>query len=111
MGGLFAHYAVLNRPDVFGKAVIFSPSFWYADKCFSFTKTHVKNATNSKLYYLAGDSESEEMVENINRMVALMKDQHFPDNNIIEKIIVNGKHNESMWKSNFTDAICWLFSE
>ncbi len=111
MGGLFSQYAAIKRPDVFGKAAIFSPSFWYADECFSFSKTHVKNARNSKLYYMAGDSESEAMVENINQMIVLMKDQNFPEHNIKEKIVLNGIHNESLWRSGFTDAVCWLFSE
>ncbi|WP_339917230.1 alpha/beta hydrolase [Yeosuana marina] len=111
VGGLFSHYAAIKRPDVFGKAAVFSPSFWYANECFSFTKTHVKSVSNSKLYYLAGDSESGAMVENINEMIVLMKDQNFPEKNIKEKIVLNGKHNESLWRSGFTDAICWLFSE
>jgi predicted alpha/beta superfamily hydrolase len=28
LGGLFAYYAWLNKPEVFGNAGIFSPSFW-----------------------------------------------------------------------------------
>lgn len=110
IGGLFSHYAALKRPDIFGKAAIFSPSFWYADACYLFTENHLRNVSNSKLYYLAGDNEDETMVENMNRMIALMKDQNIPESNIKEEIIANGKHNESLWKSGFKNAILWLFS-
>ena len=38
MGGLISHYAAFAHPDVFGKAGVFSPSFWYAKDCYEFTK-------------------------------------------------------------------------
>jgi predicted alpha/beta superfamily hydrolase len=32
MGGLFSFYAVWTRPDIFGKAMCLSSSFWWADR-------------------------------------------------------------------------------
>lgn len=32
MGGLFSFYAAWTRPDVFGKAICLSPSFWWANR-------------------------------------------------------------------------------
>ena len=110
MGGLFAHFAALKRPDIFGKAAIFSPSFWYSEECFNFTKKNIGNAENSKLYYLIGGNEDEETFNNLEKMISLMKGQNFPQKNINENIIANGKHNELLWKTGFEDAICWLFS-
>ncbi len=104
LGGLFAHYATVKRPDVFGKAGAFSPSFWYAEDGFKFTKEH---PNNSKFYYLIGDKEGEEMVNNMNKMFELMESNGF--SNIHKKIEPNGTHSESFWKTEFKQAISWLF--
>ena len=32
LGGLFSFYAAWNRPDVFGKAICLSSSFWWANR-------------------------------------------------------------------------------
>ena len=34
LGGLFAYYAILKNPEIFGKAMIFSPSFWFSDEIY-----------------------------------------------------------------------------
>ncbi|MCL6296378.1 alpha/beta hydrolase [Jejuia spongiicola] len=104
LGGLFAHYAAVKRPDVFGQAGVFSPSFWYAENGFKFTEEH---PNNTKFYYLIGDQEGEEMVNNMNRMVELMELNGF--SNIHKKIEPNGIHSESFWKTEFKQAISWLF--
>ncbi len=106
LGGFFAHYAAVKRPDVFGKSGVFSPSFWYAKASFDFTKKH---PNNSKYYYLMGEKEGEEMVENMNEMVELMKSSGFSKHNIYKKINPNGTHSESFWKTEFEQAITWLF--
>lgn len=108
MGGLFAHYATVKRPDVFGKAAVFSPSFWYADASFRFTKAH---PNNSKFYYVVGRKEGEETVNDVNKMVELMKLNGFSEKNIHKKIVPNGTHSESFWKAEFKQAITWLFIE
>lgn len=106
MGGLFAHYATVKQPDVFGKSVIFSPSFWYADASFQFTKAH---PNNSKFYYLIGEKEGEELINNTNKMIKLMKSNGFSEENIHKKTVPSGTHSESFWKTEFEEAITWLF--
>jgi predicted alpha/beta superfamily hydrolase len=32
LGGLFAMHALLTRPDVFGRGLVFSPSVWWSDR-------------------------------------------------------------------------------
>jgi alpha-glucosidase len=43
LGGLVSYYAILKYPQVFGKAGIFSPSFWFSDKIFDLTENTQKN--------------------------------------------------------------------
>ncbi|WP_418604246.1 alpha/beta hydrolase [Hwangdonia sp.] len=106
MGGLFAHYAAVKRPDIFGKAAVFSPSFWYAETSFQFTK---EQPNHSKSYYLVGEKEGEEMVNGTNKMVELMQSNGFLPEHIHKKIVPNGTHSESFWKTEFKQAVSWLF--
>lgn len=109
MGGLFAHFAAIKRPDIFGKAMVFSPSFWYSDACYIFTNENIEAVRNSKFYFLVGDKEGETMVDNVNKMVTLMLGNNVPENHIYKTIIPNGTHNESLWRHEFKPALMWLF--
>ena len=109
LGGLFAHYAATKRPDIFGKSGVFSPSFWYAKDSFEFTEKAI-GLNNSKLYYLAGAKEGNDMVEPMNEIVSIMKQKGFPEDNINSKVVPNGTHGESFWKDEFQGAISWLFN-
>lgn len=106
LGGLFAHYATVKRPDVFGKSMVFSPTFWYAKASFQFTKMHPNTA---KFYYLVGEKEGQDMVDNMNAMVELMLANNFSEENIHKKIVPHGTHSESFWKTEFKPAVLWLF--
>jgi alpha-glucosidase len=109
LGGLFAHYAAISKPEVFGKAGVFSPSFWYTNEIFEFTKTR-SNLKNSKMFFLVGDNEGETMVQPMQNMVLLMKENGFKNQHIFAKQVANGTHSESFWKSEFREAITWLFN-
>ena len=110
MGGLISHYAALKYPYVFGKAGVFSPSFWYANESYNYTEKHA-HVNHVKIYYLVGGSEGEGVVEDVENMVNLMKQNKFPEKNIFTKIVPEGTHSESFWKSEFENAVLWLFSK
>ena len=61
------------------------------------------------MYYLVGGKEGEDMVASVDKMVQLMKANGFRERNIYKKIVSEGTHNESFWKSEFENAIKWLF--
>ena len=108
MGALISHYAGLKYPEVFGKVGVLSPSFWYADEIFNFTKTHA-HLKHLKMYYVVGDQEGEGVVQNTERMVEIMKNNGFSKNNLFLKVVPNGTHTESLWRTEFEEAISWLF--
>jgi alpha-glucosidase len=108
LGGLFSHYATMSHPDIFGKAGVFSPSFWFANESFEFTKTHA-NLKQNRMYFLAGKKEGDEMVQPMQKMIFVMKENGFQNENIYQKIVANGTHSEAFWKSEFKEAITWLF--
>ena len=43
------------------------------------------------------------------KMIQLMKSNGFPEENMVERIVPNGTHSETLWKAEFEQAIEWLF--
>lgn len=107
LGGLTSYYATLKYPTVFGKAGVFSPSFWFSKDIYDFTEKSKK--INSKIYFLCGDNESDEMVSDLNKMEHLLNINRCYCLNLNEKkIIKGGQHNEKLWRDGFIKAILWL---
>jgi predicted alpha/beta superfamily hydrolase len=107
LGGLVSYYAILKYPEIFGKAAIFSPSFWFSDKIFELANENKKMKT--KIYFLCGDNESEDMVSNLNKMDKIVNLKRCSCLNLTKKVIVkNGQHNEKLWRDGFSNAVKWL---
>jgi predicted alpha/beta superfamily hydrolase len=107
LGGLVSFYAILKYPQVFGKAGVFSPSFWFSDKIYDAAENTKK--IKSKIYFLCGDEESDDMVADLNKMELLLNRKRCYCLNLNEKKIVKGgQHNEKLWRDGFTKAILWL---
>ncbi len=110
IGGLISHYAALKYPKVFGKAGVFSPSFWYSNEVITFTEKHA-GLKHLKMYFLVGGQEGEGILEDVENLVNILKNNKFPEKNLYTKIVPDGNHSESFWKSEFESAILWLFSK
>lgn len=109
MGGLISHYAVFNQPGVFGKAGIFSPSYWYADKVFQQTDSGVLPA-GSRISMLVGDKEGRDMVSKMQTMADLLRQQGFASSHLAVKTVAGAEHNEAFWRAEFADAALFLFN-
>ncbi|MFT5753469.1 MAG: putative alpha/beta superfamily hydrolase [Flavobacterium sp.] len=108
LGGLVSFYAGLKYPKVFGKVGCFSPSFWFSDEIYKLTKETKK--INTKIYFMCGDSESETMVTDMEKMENLIRDKRCDCLNLTKTIVVrDGKHNEKLWAKEFAKAYLWLF--
>ena len=117
LGGLTAFYAVIKYPETFGKAGVFSTAIWInRNELFEF----VKNADidpEKKFYFLVGAEEGDtkefqlETVTDQHEMVQLLKDKGIHKNNIVDKVIPNGHHNETLWSTNFPEAYQWLIKD
>lgn len=114
LGGLISLYAIIKYPETFGKAGLFSTALWInKDEMF----TLVQNATidpDKKFYFLVGSEEGETtedaagMVSDQHEMVQLLIDKGVKNNNIMDKVIPNGHHNETLWSTYFPEAYQWL---
>lgn len=107
LGGLVSFYATLKYPKVFGKAAVFSPSFWFSNEIYNYTQS--QNKIKSKIYFMCGDKESDDMVTDLNKMETLINSKRCYCLNLNEKKIVKGgQHNEKLWRDGFVQAIQWL---
>lgn len=109
MGGLMAHAALLRRPDVFGGAIIFSPSYWFSPAIAEETARTSLRA-GQRVYVYAGGQESESMLPNAKAMVdrlraapPTMLDKRFAENPL-------AGHNEAAWRAALPAALCWRFA-
>lgn len=107
LGGLVSFYAAVKYPEVFGKAGVFSPSFWFSKEIFTFTEKAPKIKT--KIYFLCGDNEDEDMVKDMTKMERLLDTKRCYCLHLTKsKIVKGGQHNEKLWRDGFAKAVVWL---
>ena len=109
LGGLVSFYAILKHSEIFGKAGVFSPSFWFSEKIYDFTEGSNLNK-NFKIYILGGTAEGESLIPDIRRMEQLLLKKGLPPKKLKIKIVEGGEHNEGFWRAEFPAAFNWLFS-
>ena len=112
LGGLFSYYATLKQPDIFGKAIVFSPSFWYSEEIFKLTETMDKSELiGNQFYFRAGEKESETMVPLMFKMKELLSSRLDLDTQVNIDSIPDGEHNEALWSAAFPAAAMWLLKQ
>jgi len=108
MGGLISFYAAIEHQDVFSKAGVFSPSFWFSDEVYSHVKATGKKY-DMKIYLLGGELESDNLINEMNAMVVTLGNAGFKDSEIKMITCKDGKHNEAFWLREFPSCYLWLF--
>lgn len=109
MGGLISMYAILKYPDVFGGAGIFSPAFSVGQKIFDDIKTK-GNKVNSRIYFYAGDKESNSMIPDMIKAHDEMLKVSKAPQNIISWVKKDGMHNEASWRKQFPEFYKWIMN-
>lgn len=107
LGGLEADYAIRRHPQVFGRAGVFSPSYWVSDDAF---KQAARDAlpADTRVYLYMGGREGEDSVQHVERMAQLLR-THLPVDNVAVRITAEAEHNERAWRAEFPVAVRWLF--
>lgn len=109
LGGLISHYAIYKYPEIFGKAGIFSPSYWYADEVYTFTKT--KPVPKDARLFLVMGKEEGDAVKDAQKMYDLILASGHPKSKVNLFIDPSGGHNEKSWRRQFAPVVEWLFAE
>lgn len=109
LGGLMSFYAVIKYPETFGKAGVFSPSFWINPEIFDLVKATDIPET-SKFYFLAGTDEGDTMIPKLEEMIALLKSKGVKETQFESHSTEGGKHNEKFWAAHFGQAYQYLIT-
>lgn len=110
LGGLEASYAIHHRPDVFGKAGVFSPSFWISDAPYAQARASPL-PDDARVYLYIGGKEGEAAVDDTGRMAALLRQRPGGDANVALRVVDAAEHNETAWRAEFPRAVRWLFTK
>lgn len=108
LGGLISHYGAIKYQNVFGKAGLFSPSYWFSDSIWAFTNENGKQ-NSMRIYQMIGQLEGSQSVANMLQMETVLIENGFTSDEVISKVIPNGEHNEALWREQFEEAYLWLF--
>ena len=108
MGALISHYGAIKYQDVFTKAGIFSPSYWFSDSIWTFTR-QTGVADNMRFYLMCGGNEGAGTINDMIAMQDTLLACGLPENNLNYTIIPGGQHNESLWRQDFENAYLWLY--
>lgn len=108
LGGLISHYMIFKYPDVFTKAGIFSPSYWFSDEVKGFTEQR-KLTPQHRVYNLMGDKEGAEALEAFSDISANIGINSHAQLKIVS--VKDGEHNEQLWSEQLAACLLWLFKE
>ncbi|MBL7774688.1 MAG: hypothetical protein JNK89_01730, partial [Saprospiraceae bacterium] len=108
MGGLFALYAALTRPDLFGMAGVFSPSLWFSPAVFELAAKKW-TAGPLRILLMAGQQESASMVGDLLDLYETLLAAGHADENLHYDLHSDGAHSEWFWAREFEHALGWLF--
>ncbi len=110
LGGLISFYAAIEYQEIFGKAGIFSPSFWLTNEIYTLVENTGKEQ-DMKIYLLAGEQESGSLIQEMVNMQSTLLNAGFTPSEVLLHTDPEGQHSEWFWRQEFPDAYIWLFDE
>ncbi|HEU0013440.1 MAG TPA: alpha/beta hydrolase-fold protein [Longimicrobium sp.] len=114
MGGLISLYAALKHPDVFGRAGVFSPAFWFSQENFAFARAAGPPRPGTRIYVVTGAREGDEpevYVRDHLAMVDTLAAAGFRrGTDVVGYVRQDGTHSEGFWRREFPAAYLWLFA-
>ena len=109
LGALISFYAAIEHQDVFSKAGIFSPSFWFSDEVYAHVDTTGKKY-DMDIYLLGGEQEGDDLIQDMNDMIIILHNAGFEDSEIKMITHQDGQHSECYWCREFPHGYLWLFN-
>ena len=109
LGGLMAHAAVMRHPDVFGRALVFSPSYWFSPAIAEET-ANTPLRPGQRVYMYVGGSEGSGMLPDAEAMAARWQ-ATLPESAALRfTAVAAAEHNEPAWRAALPEALCWSFA-
>ena len=116
LGGLISFYAAVRYPEVFGRALVFSPSFFIDPQVYALARAARPRRPPARFYFVSGATEGGqgELKEAIPRgqiaMVDTLAAAGFDTARDVRSLLpADGAHAEWFWRREFPAAYLWLF--
>jgi predicted alpha/beta superfamily hydrolase len=109
LGGLSADYAIHRYPEVFGKAGVFSPSYWVSEEAFAVARS-TPLPVGSRVYLYTGGREGGDSVSQLETMASILRTHSSSADNVTVRVVPEAEHNEAAWRAEFPHAVRWLFN-
>jgi metallo-beta-lactamase class B len=110
LGGIESLFMAYAHPNIFSKALIFSPSLWFSDSLRQYCLAQPQPLA-SKLYWVCGTNEGDpDMVPDMNQCFADLLNAGMPSAQMSKKVVQGGTHSEGFWSTQVKEGIQWLFS-
>lgn len=109
LGGLMSYYMLTTYPEVYGGAIVFSPSFWVNEKVYELDK-QISDLSTKRIYMNAGALEKQ-TVESIEKMADLLRKRGMNDTNLQVDVEAAEGHWHMTWRKGFKKAYPWILGE
>jgi predicted alpha/beta superfamily hydrolase len=107
LGGLNALFTGFKHQDVFSKVGVFSPSLWAVPPILPLIERIGKHY-ETRFYLSVGSKEGRFTVEYVHRLNKTLLSAGFTNKDIKLNVVENGHHDETLWKSEFSNFYRWL---
>lgn len=109
LGGLMSYYMLMEYPENFGGAIVFSPSFWVNEEVYTLHKKN-KNLFKQRIYFDAGELETP-TVDGIEKMRDILIRDGMPEENMKLDIESDEGHWHMTWRKGFKKAYPWILAK
>lgn len=106
LGGLMSYYMLMEYPEVFGAAIVFSPSYWVNETVYTLHENNPR-VKEQKIYFNAGELETP-TVESIQKMYQILLDYGVPAENMKLDVEKEVGHWHITWEQGFKKAYPWI---
>lgn len=108
LGALISMYMLEAHSEIFSKAAILSPAFWFNSEIYSYVENNTL-PSDSHIYFVCGDNESTGMVPDMQQMYNTVLNEGISSDNLDFVVQPNGTHNEYWWSQYFPAMYSSLF--
>ena len=116
MGALISLYTVIDRPGIFGRLLLESPSLFMANRRLLKYSCYFREWPE-RVFMAIGTRESgrdekdRQVVEDVRELEGIMRRAGLGEDRLLVKIDEGATHNEAAWAKRFPDALSFLFKE
>jgi enterochelin esterase-like enzyme len=116
MGGLISLYTVIDRPGMFGRLLLESPSLFISNRLL-LKYSHAFRQWPEKIFLAIGTREAghpdrdEQVVDDVRELEHILRRAGLGEARLLLRIDDGATHSEAEWAKRFPDALMFLFGE